>query len=96
MESAATCVDLLCCSQLAGSTFLATKCFFTTFKNMAHRFADIPVFKAASLVGNRRQAADLMRANLCDNDLIRVGIYHKVRVVGDHDDLAFGFGRDEQ
>ena len=37
-----------------------------------------------------------MRANLCDNDLISIGVDHKVRIVGDHDDLPFGFGRDEQ
>lgn len=73
-----------------------TKCLLASFEDIAHRFADTGILQTSRLVSDWRQATDLMRADLCDNDLIRVCIDHKVSIVGDHDNLPLGLGCDEQ
>lgn len=58
--------------------------------------AHVGVLQSSGNVGDWRQFARAMRAGASDDDLVSIRVDHEVGVVGDHDDLPLGLGRDEQ
>lgn len=70
--------------------------FFSTFQNLADRSANGRVFETSRRVGNGGQPPMLMRPGIGDDDLVGIGVDHKVRVVRYHYDLPLCLGRDEE
>ena len=58
--------------------------------------ANVRLMETARSVRNWWQPNCRMRASVGDDNLISVRVNHKVRIVGNHDDLAFPLGRLEQ
>src|SRR5688572_22272142 len=69
---------------------------FSTFQYLADRRANGGIFETSGRVGDGRQAPILMRAGVGDDDLVGVGVDHKIRIVRHHDDLSLCLGRDEE
>jgi len=86
----------LACQSQAKPSGTLPKRFTPTFQDITYQIANLGYFETAGDVGNRRQLAGRVRPCLRNDDLIRIGIDDKIRVVRHQDDLTLGFRSTEE
>ncbi len=69
-----------------------SECKLSTLQGIAYNLANKGLIEATRLICNRWQALSRRRCNVSYDNLVSISIYDEVRIVVDHDNLAFASG----
>lgn len=72
------------------------ECGFASLEDVANCLPNLCVLEAAGSIRNWWQSAVWMRPSFGNDDLIRIGVDHEIRIVRDYDHLAVLLGLDEK